>query len=53
MDGSARSSRAEPGDGQLGRHELCDLHGLERRACAQVVVADEESQPAIAGTLSS
>ena len=36
------------GDGPLGRHQLGDLHGIERRALAQVVVADEEGEPAIA-----
>src|SRR3954464_13767717 len=41
---SATSSTGLTGGGD----ELGDLHGVERRALAQVVVADEQRQPAAA-----
>ncbi len=35
-----------PRDSAGGGHQLGDLHGVERRALAQVVAADEQRQPA-------
>ena len=47
-DRHAGRGRVGPDPQRDGRDQLGDLHGVERRALAQVVVADEQREPAVA-----